>query len=163
EDVSRLGLAAERLHPLRLERTMVELARLKSGATWTMPQHESSGRDLSSVFLVRPPMTLDADTVAAFDQLLAASVGSIRPASITSALAAPKWQFLCYLCERKSIVLHGSGDPDIAKLEPRKSADVIAFGNREAVYAAADGIWPLFFAIVNRSLPVTSLVNSCVR
>src|SRR5262249_14452598 len=87
----------------------------------------------------------------------------IRPASITYALAAPKWQFLCYLCERKSIVLHGSGDPDIAKLEPRKSADVIAFGNREAVYAAADGIWPLFFAIVNRSLPVTSLVNSCVR
>jgi len=53
------------------------------------------------------------------------------------------------------------GDQSLAELEPRKATDVTEFGDREAVYAAADGIWPIFFAIVNRDLPVRSLVNSC--
>ena len=60
-------------------------------------------------------------------------------------------------------MLHGSGSPDIQEFEPRQSNDLAEFGNRRAVYAASDGIWPIYFAVVNRDGPVTSLVNSCAR
>ena len=79
-----------------------------------------------------------------------------------SAIAAPKWQFLRYLCERKEIVLHGTGRGDIAEFEPRQSSDVEEFGARRAVYAASDGIWPIYFAIVDRTY-ATSLLNACLR
>ncbi len=60
-------------------------------------------------------------------------------------------------------MLHGSGRTDIEEFEPRQSNDINEFGNRRAVYAASDGIWPLYFAIVDRANYVTSLVNSCFR
>jgi hypothetical protein len=113
--------------------------------------------------LPRPPATFDPDTVASFERLLAEAVEHGPIAHIEYTAPAPKWQFLCYLCEHKGIVLHGSGDPNIAELEPRKATDVNEFGNRQAVYAADDGIWPMFFAIVDRDRPLTSLVNSCYR
>ncbi len=118
---------------------------------------------LPSYFPPRPPMELDALTVAAFDQLLADSIryGSARAINYT--LSAPKWQFLCYLCETKDVLLHGSANPDIQEFEPRQSNDSQEFGNRRAVYAASDGIWPIYFAIANRDGPVTSLTNACFR
>jgi hypothetical protein len=78
-------------------------------------------------------------------------------------LLAPKWQFLSYLCEHREVVLHGSGQPDILEFEPRQSNDVSEFGNRRAIYAASDGIWPIYFAVMDRDRGVTSLVNSCAR
>ncbi len=78
-------------------------------------------------------------------------------------LPAPKWQFLCYLCDCKPVVLHGSGRADIREFEPRQSNDIEEFGNRRAVYAASDGIWPIYFAVMDRDRAVTSLVNACVR
>jgi hypothetical protein len=108
-------------------------------------------------------MSLSADTVAAFERLFADAIERGPCATIEYTLSAPKWQFLCYLSERKPVVLHGSGNPSIATFEPRKSTDVNEFGNRQAIYAAADGIWPIYFAIVDRDRPLTSLVNGCFR
>ena len=65
-------------------------------------------------------------------------------------LAAPRWQFLCFLADNKEVLLHGSGNPAISRFEPRKSDDVSEFGDRKAVYAAGDGIWPIYFAILDR-------------
>lgn len=107
-------------------------------------------------------MDLDAAAIASFENLFAESVRRGPLKHIEYRLSAPKWQFLCYLCERKGIVLHGSGDPNLAELKPRKATDVSEFGNREAVYGATDGIWPMFFAIVDRDRPLRSLINSCV-
>ncbi len=65
--------------------------------------------------------------------------------------------------DHKEIVLHGSGRSDIREFVPRQSSDATEFGNRRAVYAASDGIWPIYFAVVDRDGPVTSLMNACVR
>ncbi|MGH2409652.1 MAG: hypothetical protein ACRDGS_04690 [Chloroflexota bacterium] len=78
-------------------------------------------------------------------------------------LAVPKWQFLCWLCDTHDVLLHGSGNRHIREFEPRQSNDVEAFGNRKAVYAASDGLWPLYFAIVDRARSVHSLINGCFR
>ena len=59
-------------------------------------------------------------------------------------------------------MLHGSGDPGIAVFEPRQAIDLNAFGNQKAVYAAGDGLWAMFFAIVDRDR-IGSVTNACVR
>ncbi len=119
--------------------------------------------ELPRWFSPRPVAALDPGTIADFDRLFDASLQQGNAAVIDYTLRAPKWQFLCYLCDYKEIVLHGSGHPDILEFEPRQSNDVAEFGNRQAVYAASDGIWPIYFAIVDRDGGVTSLVNSCAR
>ena len=60
------------------------------------------------------------------------------------------------------VVLHGSGEPSIAQFEPRQPIDISAFGGQNAVYAAADGIWAMFFAIVDRER-VPSVSNACMK
>lgn len=47
-------------------------------------------------------------------------------------------------------MLHGTGEPDIALFEPRQPEDLSEFGGRRAVFAAMDGIWPMYFAILDR-------------
>jgi hypothetical protein len=108
-------------------------------------------------------MEIDAATIDAFDRLLASAIRDGGGQAIDYTLSAPRWQFLCYLCEAKDVLLHGSGNPDIQEFEPRQSNDTQAFGNRQAVYAASDGIWPMYFAIANRGGPVVSLINACFR
>ena len=112
-------------------------------------------------------MPLDASTIAAFEELFRRAVtpaqahGECPP--IDYQLTAPKWQFLCYIADKKSIVLHGSGDPSISHFEPRQSNDTDEFGNRQAVYGARDGLWPMYFAIVDRTSYRMGLMNACVR
>ncbi len=118
---------------------------------------------LPSYFLPRPPMTLDAATLADFEDLFASSIARGKSASIDYRLSAPKWQFLCYLADTKLMVLHGSGDPTIATFEPRQSNDTNAFGNRRAVYGARDGLWPMYFAIVDRGQYRMALMNAAMR
>ncbi|MEO8883472.1 MAG: hypothetical protein ABI377_08705 [Devosia sp.] len=117
---------------------------------------------LHSFFLARPPMPTDAKTIAAFEALYERALKG-GGAAIDYYLAAPKWQFLCYLADTKNTVLHGSGNPDIKIFEPRKSDDVNAFGDRKAVYAASDGLWPMYFAILDRDRYPMSLINSSAR
>ncbi len=119
--------------------------------------------ELPEYWLLRPNVALTDDTKLAFDQLLQATLARGPNAVIQYTLPAPKWQFLCYLAEQHDLALHGSRDDQIAHFEPRQSNDLNEFGNRKAVYAAADGIWPMFFAIVDRSRYAMSVTNACIR
>lgn len=114
-------------------------------------------------WLTRPGPEPDAAARAEFDALLEAAVAAGPGTVIDYRLAAPKWQFLCHVADRGEVLLHGSSDPDIACFEPRQSNDIAEFGNRKAVYAAADGLWALYFAVLDRPRRPMSLVNSCFR
>lgn len=81
---------------------------------------------------------------------------------LDEALPVPTWQFLCHLADAHGLALHGSGDPKIEVFEPRQANDLGTFGNQKAVYAAGDGIWAMFFAIVDRTR-VASVTNACFR
>ncbi len=76
----------------------------------------------------------------------------------------PKWVFLCWLVEEKSVLLHGSSNPDISLFEPRApdAKDDDEFSQQTAVFAASEGIWPMFYAILDRGLRPRFL-NSAVR
>lgn len=117
---------------------------------------------LPDYWLTRPSLPLDEPTMAAFDQLFEAALAAGGCPEISYTLPQPKWQFLCHLADHHHIALHGSGDPNIALFEPRQSNDLNEFGNQKAVYAASDGLWAMFFAIVDRAR-VGSITNACVR
>jgi len=75
-------------------------------------------------------------------------------------LPYPKQEFLRYLVAKRDVVLHGSGNGAIDVFEPTSQTDY--FGHvRKAVFAASDGIWPMFFAILDRSRYHGSLRNAC--
>jgi hypothetical protein len=118
--------------------------------------------ELPSYLVRRPPMPTDAATLAAFEALYA-GIRADPGGEIDYTLAAPRWQFLCYLADEKGLLLHGSGNPAIAVFEPRQSDDVTEFGDRKAIYAASDGLWAMYFAILDRARYPMSLINSCVR
>ena len=116
---------------------------------------------LPDYWMPQPPMQLDDAACRACDALFATAVaqGANQPFAYT--LSIPKWQFLCYLVQRHNLALHGSGNAEIACFEPRQAVDLQAFGAQKAVYAAADGIWPIYFAIVDRTKSA-SIINACV-
>ncbi len=90
---------------------------------------------LPDYWLTRPNETLDEGAQLAFDELLNTSLSSDGCPTIQFALPWPKWQFLCHIADHYDIALHGSGNPMIARFEPRQSHDLNEFGNRKAVYA----------------------------
>lgn len=77
-------------------------------------------------------------------------------------LTAPKWQFLSYICQTREFVLHGSQNIALDEVEPRQALDMRAFSAQEAIYATTDGIWVIYFAIVDRKNFRLSLFNSCL-
>jgi hypothetical protein len=119
--------------------------------------------EFPAYWLRRPELLADTETLTAFDRLLdqAQAHGPDRP--IDYQLSAPKWQFLCHAAERANLVLHGSGDPGIGQFEPRQPADSLEFSNRRAVFAATDGIWPIYYAVLDRERYPMMLCNACVR
>ena len=112
-------------------------------------------------WLPRPSLVLAPSTVAmfeaAYDQVLLADGGAVDP-------PAPTWAFLCWLTDKKRLLLHGTADSGIRCFEPRTPRDYSAdaFSKQTAVFAAGDGIWALFYAIVERQ-PAMRFLNGALQ
>lgn len=112
------------------------------------------------------PQVVSAAAAAEFDSILdglraptvPSGLGS-PPVDLSGRTTRPLWQLLVHAAASGRFALHGSGSSDIVEFEPRQSNDVEEFGNRKGVYAAADGLWPFYFAIVDRR-KIDSLVNA---
>ena len=122
---------------------------------------ESSPVELPDYWLSRPGVEPGPDIQAFFDRTWDRAIGS-GDCPLVEVEPALRWQFLCHLADARGFVLHGSGVPGIDVFEPRQAMDLEAFGNQKAVYAAGDGIWAMFFAIVDRDR-VRFITNACVR
>lgn len=118
---------------------------------------------LPNYWLPRPAGLHTPEVAKAFDRLIDAAQSTDAVDALPYALDAPKWQFLCHLAEERRFVLHGSPSGEIEVFEPRQSSDLHAFGAQKAIYAASDGIWPMFFAILDRRVFPTSIINACLR
>jgi hypothetical protein len=113
---------------------------------------------LESYWLIRPEFD-----VAPFAAELELCLAEALKTGVVPTLPVPTWVFLVWLDHSQKYLMHGTGDPSITLFEPRQSNDVGWFGNRKAVYAASDGIWAMFFAILNRPTIPMSISNSAVR
>jgi hypothetical protein len=117
--------------------------------------------DPASYLLPRPPFELTPKKKTAFEDLYNSTIaGSL----IDYRLPFPKWQYLSFLCETKELVLHGSQVHNISEIEPRQANDKREFSNQNAIYASTDGIWVIYFAILDRTkYSKMTLFNSCLR
>jgi hypothetical protein len=118
---------------------------------------------LPDYWLTRPTMDIDEPKQNVFDQLLQQVISAGDNPLIDYKLPFPKWQFLCYAADSHGIAMHGTGDSEIDLFEPRQSNDLNDFGNQKAVYAAGDGLWAMFFAIVDRYRYPMSVTNACIH
>jgi len=121
----------------------------------------TSRDDAARFLLPRPPFDVSPAQQAAFEDLWRAT----PPGGVVDyGLPYPKWQYLSYLCDTGELVLHGSQNRDIGIVEPRQAVDKRAYSNQRAIYATTDGIWVIYFAILDRArYPEMGLFNSCLR
>ena len=77
-----------------------------------------------------------------------------------SSTGVPAHEFLTHLVVRHGLLLHGSNNPELDVLEPRRARD---FGTHvDVVVAADDGIWPIFYAVVARQR-VEGVFTACMH
>ncbi|QAY66798.1 hypothetical protein [Paenibacillus protaetiae] len=89
-----------------------------------------------------------------YAQALHSKEGIQMPASVSKA------RFLQYIAYTKPVVLHGTNRPDIATFEPRRQT-LYNGTYTEAVFAAKDGIFVLFYAVLDRSKVLYNMRNAC--
>lgn len=119
--------------------------------------------ELPDYWLRRPATASDEGGRAAIDRFLDDALSSGDNLALDYDLQVPKWEFLDHVARSRDIVVHGSGESDIAVFEPRAPIDLTAFGSQKAVFAAGDGIWAMFFAIADRANHPMAVTNACVQ
>ena len=107
-----------------------------------------------------PPFRLGAGARPEFDEFLEPGRSSL----IDYRLDAPKHEFLSYLVHNRRYLVHGTAAPDLDEVKPMPATDYEA-RTLEAVFATSDGIWPLFFATLDRArgLPLEWLLSRAPR
>jgi hypothetical protein len=116
------------------------------------------------LYLPAPDLSLDDGKVQEFERLWAQASESETTCDIEYDSPYPKYEFLSYLVEHKNLLLHGSNHMSLEVVDPvRTSTSKAVWQKLDAVYACSDGIWPIFYAIVDRKNYSGSLRNECLR
>ncbi|WP_442600693.1 hypothetical protein [Paenibacillus sp. KN14-4R] len=73
----------------------------------------------------------------------------------------PKSRFIQYISTTKNVILHGSNKKDIEAFEPRRQT---LFNGEltEAIFASRDGLWPVFYAVLDRKKVAKNFRNGSV-
>mgnify|MGYP001828804532 CR=1 FL=1 len=115
---------------------------------------------LGHLFLSLPELELDELKARAFEQVFQSAVRDGVGEPIDYRCDYPKADFLRYLVSHKDVLLHGSNSMAIETLLPRRQID---FDGRPmtAVFASGDGVWPIFFAVLDDDRFRGSMRNGC--
>ncbi len=104
--------------------------------------------------LLPPEFVLTSEKQTHFETLLETSLRAADGSWIDYDLPYPKHEFGQYVTAQDQIIFHGSNKTDIDEFQPiRKSMelrDETGRGNVQGVYGTHDGLWAMFFAIVDR-------------
>lgn len=114
-------------------------------------------------YLLRRPTPVPPDAVADFDALFDRATASNNAAPIHYDLPWPRWQFIAHVADSGGVIVHGSQNDGIEVFEPRKANDAHPFGDRAAVFGSSDGLWSMYYAILDRAQYPMLLVNSALR
>ncbi len=109
-------------------------------------------RRYQSYYLPVPVERFDSASEYEFESILGPALSSSSCSVIDYRNPRPKHQFLSYLASRRDLLLHGSNSTDIEVIEPWSRA-TDNWSLPKAVYAASDGVIPVFFAVANRAEP----------
>ena len=105
-----------------------------------------------------PPLP-DPARREAFDELVAAALAGDGTIDAT-ACGHPTHELLTHLVTEGELLLHGSNDVTLERLDPRPARDLGT--SIDAVVACEDGIWPIFYAVVARDR-VDGVFSACTH
>jgi hypothetical protein len=104
--------------------------------------------------LTAPRLAMTAEKEAAFKQLLDAILEHPDGRRISYELDWPKYEFVQYVMAKDVFIFHGSNNREIEAFAPVRGSvelfDRNGAGNLQAVYGTHDGLWSMFFAVVDR-------------
>lgn len=113
--------------------------------------------------LLPPELVLTPEKEQAFQVLLDEIVGDGNGRFLNYQLPYPKHEFLQYVALQDQIIFHGSKKPDIDLFSTKRTSmemnDTSGRGNLQAVYGTHDGLWPMFFAVIDRANLTGSIRN----
>ncbi len=117
--------------------------------------------------LAAPPLVIDEDIErryrALFDEITTTQDGR----TIDDDLPTPPTPFVQWLMARDTVIFHGSNRRDIDEFRPVRASmelgDTGGRGNLGAVYGTHDGLWSMFFAVVDRRRLEGSIRNGVIR
>lgn len=105
-----------------------------------------------------PALNASADELADFESLWGSGRHEGRRLEATDVTRFVQW-----LMARNEVIFHGSNRGDIEEFQPIRTSmeigDRAGRGNRGAVYGTHDGLWSMFFAVVDRSRLTGSIRN----
>jgi hypothetical protein len=132
----------KRTGPLR---SRLAVRALRSGVVvWSV--FERLGIDVAGA-TEGPPIAVDETRRRIFDDLIAAARAGSGTIDATTC-PYPLHELLTYLVAEHALLLHGSNHTTLELLEPRPARDFDT--ELLAVVACDDGIWPMFYAVVDR-------------
>lgn len=105
--------------------------------------------------LIAPPLRLTPEKQAAFQSLLDETLASSVGGAFDYILPYPKYEFVQYAMAQEVYIFHGSNNRTIDVFIPTRTSvelyDRRGIGNQQAVYGTHDGLWSMFFAVVDRA------------
>jgi hypothetical protein len=131
-----------------------ELAKITPGDLEKLPVIER---------LPAPECDLTPEKLDQFEDLLNHCLARTDGGWIDYDLPYPKHEFVQYLSEQDEVIFHGSNDVGIEDFQPvRKSFELMdetGRGNVAGVYGTHDGLWAMFFAVIDRDRLKGSIRN----
>lgn len=115
---------------------------------------------LGLLFYRSPVFKFTEDEVNEYERLYSDAVRN--KSEIMYASTFPKFRFAQYIAMTKPVIMHGSNHKNIEQFELRKQT---LFNGKyvEAIFGTKDGIWPLFYAVFDRSKVVGNFRNACLK
>lgn len=106
-----------------------------------------------------PDLVLTAEKAAAFERLYEEAIAAGPARAIDYHLPYPRHEFLAWAVEQKGVLLHGSQNPGIERLEPRPQEVFRGGAVTQSVFATPCAVWTMFFAIFDRRANQGSIRN----
>lgn len=74
----------------------------------------------------------------------------------------PKQRFIQYISSNMNVLLHGSNNKTISEFEPRRQT---LYNGKyvDAVFATKDGLWPVFYAVLDKDKLKGNFRNGCLE
>lgn len=132
----------------------VELARVDPEALRNLPVAPR---------ILPPKMEFTPQKTEAFERLFQACLTNPKGEIIDYQLPYPKYEFIQYVTSKDAVIFHGSNHTDIEIFQPVRTSmelmDATGRGNVAGVYGTHEGLWAMFFAIINRGQLKGSIRN----
>lgn len=115
---------------------------------------------LKLIFYQAPKIVFSNQEIKEYNKIFEEAMNGNEVIRYTSSY--PKYRFIVYISISKNVLIHGSNNKFIHEFESRRQT--LNNGEHvEGVFATKDGIWPVFYAVFDKSKLQGNIRNACLK